>query len=77
MLGHVEIHEMKTQGITLRVSEDDEEVAYVTLPGHPGIGAKGIVARQVRLSDLLPYKGADVYLDLDADGRLIGLEILG
>ena len=68
---------MKRQGIVLRVSEDDQDVAYVSLPGHPGAGVKAIVAKQVRLLDLLPYKGADIYLDLDADGRLIGIEILG
>lgn len=67
---------MTHQDIALRISEDDKEVAYLILPGHPGVGAKGAVARQVRLLDLMSYDGADIYLDLDADGRLIGIEVL-
>ncbi|MGJ5052554.1 MULTISPECIES: DUF2283 domain-containing protein [unclassified Bradyrhizobium] len=46
------------------------------LPEHPGSGTKGCSARQVPLSDLLSYVGADIILDLDADGRLIGIEVL-
>jgi uncharacterized protein YuzE len=67
---------MTQQRIALRISEDDQDVAYITLPGHPGIGTKNATAKQVRLSDLLSYVGADIFLDLDTDGRLIGIEIL-
>jgi hypothetical protein len=62
--------------ITLSISEDDENVAYLALPDHPGRGAVGATAKQVRLRDLIEYAGPDLYLDLDKDGKLIGVEIL-
>ncbi|WP_411885854.1 DUF2283 domain-containing protein [Polaromonas sp. YR568] len=67
---------MPNKNITLDVSSDDEDVAYLSLPNHPGRGSAGVVAKQVRLLDLLQYVGPDIYLDLDEDGRLIGFEIL-
>jgi uncharacterized protein YuzE len=62
--------------IQLSVSEDDEDVAYLFLPDHPGSGVQKAVARNVRLSSLVDYAGPDIYLDIDKDGRLVGLEIL-
>jgi hypothetical protein len=44
---------------------------------HPGEGVAGAAVRTQRLSDLLKYEGPDVNLDLDAAGRLIGIEIVG
>jgi hypothetical protein len=38
-----------TSRIELRVSKDDDTVAYVYLPEHPGPGKSGVVAKQVRL----------------------------
>lgn len=61
----------------LVVSPDDADVAYLRLAGHPGPGAAGVVHRSVRLRTLLAYVGPEVVLDLDADGRLIGVEVLG
>lgn len=58
--------------ISMRVSEDDPDVAYVYLVGEP----RPKSVRQVRLSDVVVYRGADVFLDLDADGNLLGIEIL-
>lgn len=66
-----------TTKIRLKVSEDDEDVAYLYLPEHPGPGAPGVVARHVKLNSILTYKGPDILLDLDGDGRLIGIEVLG
>jgi hypothetical protein len=52
-----------------------DEVGYLRLPDHKG--GHGTVARTVRLSELMPEaKGPDVYLDFDAEGTLIGIEIL-
>jgi uncharacterized protein YuzE len=62
--------------MTLTISDDDEDVAYLTLPGHPGQGTPGAVAKQTRLQDLMAYAGPDIYLDFDRDGNLIGVEIL-
>ena len=67
---------MKANKITLRVSADDDDVAYLMLPSHIGQGKFGAVAKQIRLLDILQYCGPDVYLDLDGQGNLVGIEIL-
>lgn len=56
--------------------EDDSLVAYLSLPDHPGENTSGCVKKMVRLSDLIDYQGVDIYMDFDAAGRLIGIEIL-
>ena len=64
-------------GFDLEVSEDDEDVAYLRLPGHPG-SAPGVVKRTVRLHDLVgDYEGPDIYLDFGEGDTLIGIEIVG
>lgn len=56
--------------------EEDPPVAYLSLPDHPGEkGMSGCVMKMVRLSDLIDYEGADIFMDF-ADGRLIGIEVL-
>jgi hypothetical protein len=67
---------MTQEVIELHISEDDPEVAYIALPGHPGRGRAGSAKMQVRLSDILSYHGPDVVFDLDSTGRLIGIEVL-
>jgi len=60
----------------LNVAEDD--IAYITLPGHPGKGTTNIVQKQISVRDVIDeYKGPDVYLDFDHKGLLIGMEVLG
>ena len=62
--------------IYLKVSEDDPDVAYLYLPGHPG--EKNIIKTQIRLHDIIKnYKGPDIYLDIDQKDNIIGIEILG
>jgi hypothetical protein len=67
--------------IELTLSEGDDDgdalVAYLRLPDHPGPGVTGAATRTKRLRNLLKYEGPDIHLDFDADGRLIGIEILG
>ena len=66
----------KNQEFILRVSPDDSEVAYLQLPGHPGI-VKGAVAKNIRLRDLLgDYEGPDLYFDFTKENRLIGVEVI-
>ncbi len=66
---------MSQEPIQLTVSADDE-MAYLYLPDHPKKIAPGMVKKQTRLSDLIDnYKGPDIYLDFDDDGRMIGIEI--
>ena len=67
---------MTIQKMNLTISDDDEDVGYLALPGHPGPGAPRAVAKRLRLKELVTYAGADVHLDFDKDGKLIGLEIL-
>lgn len=56
--------------------EDDEVVAYLTLPDRPE-DPVGVVKRQVRLRDLIKdYVGPDLYFDFDEDNTLLGIEIL-
>ena len=67
----------KRAGFNLRVSEDDSDVAYLKLPGHPG-ESSGVVKRTVSLRDLLAnYEGPDLMFDFDDNNVLIGIEILG
>jgi len=59
----------------LRVSEDDQDVAYLRLPSHPGETCK--MSKSIRLAELMgSYAGPDVVLDFDQDGVLVGMEIL-
>jgi uncharacterized protein YuzE len=67
---------MAEKRISIAVSEDDQDVAYLYLPDHPGRGTSGVVVKQVRLSSLLKYAGPDLNLDFDEHGQLIGVEIL-
>lgn len=74
---------MASGKIELHVAEndpgdpDEDEVVYISLPAHPGRGIGGVVAKQIRLSDVIGNCGrVDVYLDFNTDGELIGLELL-
>ena len=63
--------------IELKVSDDDHEVGYVSLPAHPG-SKPGVVKKNVELRDFLPdYEGPDLVFDFDEAGALIGIEIVG
>jgi hypothetical protein len=63
--------------IELHISRPKSDVAYVSLPAHPGLASYGIVKKQIRFLELYPdYKGPDLFLDLDKDNCLIGIEIL-
>lgn len=64
------------QGFKLEVSEDDDDVAYLRFPGHPGT-MSGVVKRTVSLRDILGnYEGPDVNLDFGEGNTLIGIEIV-
>lgn len=63
--------------IELKLSPDDEDVGYLFLPDHPGSKHKNVVEKQLELRELInDYKGPDIYLDFDTEGRLIGIEVL-
>ncbi len=59
----------------LTVSEDDNDVAYLRLPTHPGGTCE--MSKSLRLVDLIGvYDGPDIVLDFDKNGTLVGIEIL-
>jgi len=61
--------------IEFRMSDGDDQVAYISLPDFRS-GEK--VVRQLRFDDIIPnYKGIDVYLDFNARDELVGIEIVG
>lgn len=63
-------------GFQLRVSEDDEDVAYLRLPSYLGVEPCKM-SRSVRLREVLGnYEGPDVVLDFDMRGVLVGIEVL-
>ena len=68
---------MENSPIELKVSSDDDEVAYLYLPDHPRDSKGKKVAKQLEVRDLIDgYSGPDLYLDFDDSGTLIGIEIL-
>ena len=62
--------------LKLELSESSANTGYLYLPPHPGKDQPREIKHQHRLSDLLNYKGPDIYFDLDETGQLIGIEIL-
>jgi hypothetical protein len=64
-------------GYELEVSEDDSDVAYLKLPGHPGMVA-GCVKRSVSLRELVgDYTGPDIHFEFGEGNVLIGIELVG
>jgi hypothetical protein len=67
-----------SQKIILKVSKEDDLVAYLYLPKHPKKIIYGIVKKSISISELIEnYKGIPINLDFDEDNELIGIEILG
>jgi len=65
----------RSRTFTLTISSDDPTVAYLELPTHP-VG-RVRVSRSVRLYDLIGrYAGPEVLLDFDAEGVLVGIEVV-
>ncbi|MEM6534437.1 MAG: DUF2283 domain-containing protein [Pseudomonadota bacterium] len=57
--------------------EEELGEGYIYLPDHPGPGTPGCVARSIdifALDDAL--RGAQIILDVDAQNRVIGIEIV-
>jgi hypothetical protein len=64
--------------IILKVSKDDELVAYLYLPKHPKKTTFGIVKKSISIFEVVEnYKGIPINLDFDEDNELIGIEIVG
>ena len=70
---------MKRKKFELIVDDSDgeDDVAYLMLPDHPRVDKEGVVNRTESLRDFVKdYRGPDIYLDFDKEGRLIGIELL-
>lgn len=64
--------------IVLKVSKDDDNIAYLYLPKHPKKAILGSVKKSISISELIEnYKGIPINLDFNEEDELIGLEILG
>jgi hypothetical protein len=63
------------QVFELKISEDDDQVAYLRLPTHPG-SETCRMSKSLRLLDVIgAYKGPDIVLDFDEREVLVGIEI--
>ena len=65
--------------LVLRQSNNplDSGVAYIELPNHPSRSTPGCVKETICLADYVPdLKGAEIFIDIDKDGCIIGLEVL-
>lgn len=63
--------------LELKMSGEDEKVAYLSMPAHPGEGSAGIVTKTLRLRDICEdYSGPDIYLDFSEEKKLLGIEIV-
>jgi len=72
-----QIGRKNTPRMKLIVSPDDQNIAYLSLPGHPG-SVHGVVKKSVQLVELLgSFHGPEIILDFDSNELLIGIEILG
>jgi len=62
--------------VELELNPEGKDMAYVSLPAHPGYDATKSRTNFVHLLELMPdYKGAGVAFEFDADGEIIGISI--
>lgn len=69
--------------IELILNPDGRDMAYVSLPAHPGghdVASDGnrmrLGNKHIHLIELIPdYKGAGVAFEFDADGEIISISI--
>jgi hypothetical protein len=67
----------KNEKIRVKLIGHDSHTAYVALPGYPEKPVLGVVSKTICLDDLVDgLKGPRVNLDFNAEGILIGIEIL-
>lgn len=63
--------------ISIKISEDDDQVAYVYLPDHPKKDCSGCIMKSININQVINgYRGPDLILDFNDDGVCIGIEIL-
>jgi len=64
----------------LKISDDNNEVAYLYLPTYPGPeaqteGEEVMAKKSIRLTDVIgAYDGPDIVLDFDENNILVGVE---
>jgi len=62
----------------LHLDGETSDTGYVMLPRHLGKGVHNTrLAQSIQLSELLPgLKGAEITLDVDVDGHILGIEVM-
>jgi hypothetical protein len=67
----------KNEPIRLRIQEGEKGAAYLELLAYPTDGRPPTIVRTVDIHNMIPnYFGPRLALDLDKDGRAVGMEIL-
>ncbi len=62
----------------IKFDESKDTAMYVAFKSHLGKGQPHTGGHQKALHGLIVnYQGPEIYLDIDSEGRLIGIEILG
>jgi len=62
----------------IEFDESADNAMYVALRSHMGKGKPPLGSFQRSLHELIQdYRGPEIYLDFNAEGRLYGIEILG
>jgi uncharacterized protein YuzE len=57
--------------------EGEDTVAYLELRDYPLIPTPGVSKRTVNVHELIEnYDGPSLFIDFDADGKAIGIEVL-
>ena len=62
--------------MSVQIKVNKSETVYIALPEFPEIPAAGVVDKTLSLDELCDYEGSRVQLDIDANGRLIGIEVI-
>lgn len=63
--------------IRLKMKHPSSKTAYIALPGYPEEPEYGVVAKTIAIDDVISdYDGPQVNFDFDANGKMIGIEIL-
>lgn len=59
-----------------KIKVNESETVYLALPDYPQEIVPGLVKKSVSLDDIYDYDGPRIQLDFDAEGRLVGIEVV-
>lgn len=74
------VKKLKKYKTKMEIMGKDNDVVYIRLDKHPGKHVKGCSGETLWLWEIpektRPIKGPAIYLDVDKEGYIIGIEIL-